>query len=110
LLAGADIVVNFAGAGLGERRWTHAYQEVLRRSRIDTAHALAVMTAQADPPPWILLSASGMCYYGADRGDIELTETADSARSGFLVATTRQPQTALIQRPPGAGSPVLSMG
>jgi hypothetical protein len=28
-----------------------AYQEVLRRSRIDAAHALAVMTARADPQP-----------------------------------------------------------
>jgi uncharacterized protein len=90
LLAGADIVVNLAGAGLGERRWTHTYQEVLRRSRIDTAHALAVMTAQADPQPRILLSASGMRYYGVDRGDLELTETADAARSGFLPDVTRE--------------------
>lgn len=90
LLADADIVVNLAGAGLGERRWTRAYQEVLRRSRIDTAHALAVLTAQADPQPRILLSASGMRYYGVDRGELELTETADSARSGFLPDLTRE--------------------
>jgi hypothetical protein len=90
LVAGADIVVNLAGAGLGERRWTRAYQEVLRRSRIDTAHTLAVMTARADPPPRVLVSASGMRYYGVDRGDVELTETADSGRDGFLPDVTRE--------------------
>lgn len=90
LLAGADVVVNLAGAGLGERRWTRAYQEVLRRSRIDTAHTLAEMTALADPQPRVLLSASGMRYYGVDRGDVELTETADSDPSGFLPAITRE--------------------
>lgn len=90
LLAGADIVVNLAGAGLGERRWTRAYQDVLRRSRIDTAHTLAEMTTLADPRPRVLLSASGMRYYGVDRGDVELTESADSDPSGFLPAITRE--------------------
>lgn len=90
LLAGADVVVNLAGAGLGDRRWTRAYQEVLRRSRIDTAHTLAVMTALADPRPRVLVSASGMRYYGVDRGDVELTEAADSDPAGFLPAVTRE--------------------
>lgn len=90
LLAGADVVINLAGAGLGERRWTRAYQEVLRRSRIDTARSLAVMTARAEDPPKVLVSASGMRYYGVDRGDLELTETSDSASDGFLPEITRE--------------------
>ena len=90
LLAGADIVVNLAGAGLGEHRWTRTYQEVLRRSRIDTAHTLAVMTALADPRPRVLVSASGMRYYGVDRGDVELTEAAAADPAGFLPVVTRE--------------------
>ncbi|MFD0202893.1 MULTISPECIES: TIGR01777 family oxidoreductase [Saccharothrix] len=90
LLAGADVVINLAGAGLGERRWTPAYQDVLRRSRIDSARTIAVMTAQADPQPRMLVSASGMRYYGVDRGDLELTETARSDRSGFLPDVTAE--------------------
>ncbi|WP_033292466.1 TIGR01777 family oxidoreductase [Amycolatopsis jejuensis] len=90
LLSGADVVVNLAGAGLGARRWTRAYREVLRHSRIGPARALAEMTARADPPPRIMLAASGMRYYGVDRGDRELTESDDPGRSGFLPAITRE--------------------
>jgi uncharacterized protein (TIGR01777 family) len=89
LIDSADVVVNLAGAGLGDRRWTRAYQEVLLRSRVDTARALATMTTKATSPPRILLSASGMRYYGVDRGALELTETTDPVCDGFLPAVAQ---------------------
>ncbi|MGH3328997.1 MAG: TIGR01777 family oxidoreductase [Streptomycetales bacterium] len=83
---GADVVVNLAGAGLGHHRWTRRYKDTILRSRTDTAAAVAVMAAETVRPPGVLISASGIRYYGIDRGDEVLTESAGPASSGFLPA------------------------
>ena len=85
-LEGADILVNLAGAGLGDRRWTRRYREVLRHSRTGTAAALARMAAQADRPPAMMLSASGIRIYGIDRRDEFLTEDSAPDTAGLLPA------------------------
>jgi uncharacterized protein (TIGR01777 family) len=82
VLADADVVVNLAGAGLGDRRWTPAYKKVLLDSRVETTAALAGLCVQARPA--VLISASGMRWYGIDRGDEPLTETSTAASPGFL--------------------------
>jgi uncharacterized protein len=85
-LEGADVLVNLAGAGLGDRRWTRRYQDVLRLSRIGAATALAEMAARADRPPGIILSASGIRIYGIDRRDEFLTEDSAPDPVGVLPA------------------------
>src|SRR5690242_12226613 len=44
-LSGADLAVNLAGAGVGDKRWTSAYKRVIQASRVDStvtlSHALA---------------------------------------------------------------------
>lgn len=84
VLSGADAVVNLAGAGIGDRRWSIAYKDLLLRSRIDTAAALAALAARAQHPPAVLISSSGIRYYGIDRGDEILTESVPPASPGFL--------------------------
>lgn len=44
-LAGCDAVVNLAGAGVGDRRWTDAYKELIRSSRVQGTTALAEAVA-----------------------------------------------------------------
>ena len=36
LVAAADAVINLAGAGVGDKRWTAGYKRLLRSSRVDT--------------------------------------------------------------------------
>jgi uncharacterized protein (TIGR01777 family) len=81
-LEGVDAVVNLAGAGIGDARWTDDRKQLLRSSRIDSTRLLASTLATLDRPPRVLLSASGMDYYG-DRGDDVLLEGAP-AGNGFL--------------------------
>ena len=38
-----DIVINLAGAGLADRRWSPAYKEEIRASRIDLTQALSLI-------------------------------------------------------------------
>ncbi len=45
---GADGVVNLAGAGLADERWSEARKQVLRQSRIDSTRALVGAIRAAD--------------------------------------------------------------
>jgi uncharacterized protein (TIGR01777 family) len=71
---GADVVVNLAGASIGDGRWTPQRKALLRDSRIIPTRALAAAIVAAQQPPKVLISASGVNYYGA--GDAPKTETS----------------------------------
>jgi uncharacterized protein (TIGR01777 family) len=89
VLASADAVVNLAGAGVGDHRWTRRYKAVLRASRVDTTATLANGIAALDPAdrPGVLLNASGRTWYG-DTGDRVIEEGAPPGE-GFLAAVCR---------------------
>ncbi len=81
-LEGADAVINLAGAGIGDERWSEERKRLLVESRTTSTDLLARTLAGLDRPPKVLLSGSAIGYFG-DRGDETLTE--DSAPgSGFL--------------------------
>lgn len=81
VLAGADAVVCLSGAGVGDHRWTEAYKQTLRASRVDTVATIAGALATAGSPA-TLLSASAVGYYG-DTGPTEVDESAPRGQ-GFL--------------------------
>jgi uncharacterized protein len=74
--------VHLAGAGIGEKRWTDERKRVLVESRVGPTRLLAETLAGLDPTPSVLLSASGIDYYG-DRGDEILTEDSGPG-TGFM--------------------------
>jgi uncharacterized protein (TIGR01777 family) len=80
--AGADAVVNLAGASIGEQRWSERHKELLRRSRIDSTRALVEAIGKHKPRPRVLVSASAVGYYG-NRGDEELDEDSGPGE-GYL--------------------------
>jgi hypothetical protein len=83
-----DAVVNLSGAGVGDRRWTAAYKRKLVASRLDTTETLAAAMAGAEPRPRVLLSASGVNWYG-DTGTTVVDETAPKG-TGFLAELVRE--------------------
>jgi uncharacterized protein (TIGR01777 family) len=94
LVDGADVVVNLAGATLRTRRWTARYQDLLRQSRTAATQNVAAMAVGAAAPPTVLISASGMRYYGVDRGDEVLTEASGPGSPGFLPTVAREMEAA----------------
>ncbi|HEU5111016.1 MAG TPA: NAD-dependent epimerase/dehydratase family protein, partial [Micromonosporaceae bacterium] len=70
VLAGAGAVVNLAGAGVGDHRWTAAYKATLRSSRVDPTATLArtIAALPAGDRPGVLLNSSGISCYGDTRG------------------------------------------
>jgi len=84
VLAGADLVVNLAGAGIEDKRWTDAYKRVLVDSRVRPTSTLAsALAALPDSRrPRLLVNASAIGYYG-DTGDATVDETSP-AGGGFF--------------------------
>ncbi|HEV2639669.1 MAG TPA: TIGR01777 family oxidoreductase [Actinocrinis sp.] len=83
-LAGSDAVVHLAGAGVGDHRWTPAYKQQIRDSRVLGTRTLATHLADlpADSRPGLFLSGSAIGYYGAT-GTNTVDETAP-AGTDFL--------------------------
>jgi uncharacterized protein (TIGR01777 family) len=91
-LEGVDAVVHLAGPGIGDRRWTASYQRKLRDARIVGTSNLTGALARLDAKPRVLISASGMNYYG-DTGDRETYES-DPPGTGFLAELAQDWETA----------------
>ncbi|MFI7546575.1 TIGR01777 family oxidoreductase [Actinoplanes sp. NPDC049599] len=89
LVAGADVVINLAGAGVGDKRWNARYKSLIRSSRVDTAGTIAhaIKNLPAADRPRVLLQSSAVGWYG-DTGDTPVTEDAP-AGTGFLADVCR---------------------
>ena len=81
-LAGADAVVNLAGAGIGDRRWTAEYKRELVDSRVKGTTLLAERIAECSQRPGVLLNGSAIGIYGHST-TAEFTESSDPG-TGFL--------------------------
>ena len=82
-LEGVDAVVHLAGASIAGR-FTERHKRSIRASRIGPTRALASAMASMREPPRVLVSASAIGFYGADRGDDELSE--ESGRGTGVLA------------------------
>jgi uncharacterized protein (TIGR01777 family) len=107
-LDGADAVVNLAGESIAGGRWTMARRHRIRQSRLDATRSLVGALLQAAARPRILVSASGVDYYGA-RGDEPLTE-ASSSGEGFLAALCRDWEAEALRAAPAARVVLLRTG
>ena len=81
-IEGAGAVVNLAGEGIADQRWTEARKSSILSSRIAATRALALAIRECAQPPRIFISASAIGYYGP-HADEPLTENS-SPGSDFL--------------------------
>ncbi len=79
-LSGVDAVVNLCGINIGGRRWSGAFKQNLRDSRITPTEVLSA--AVADAGVEVLVNSSAVGYYGNTK-DRAVDENA-SAGEGFL--------------------------
>lgn len=86
-LADVDAVVHLAGENIFAR-WTEEKKEAIRESRARGTRVLARELAGMEDPPDVLVSASGINYYG-DGGEQRLDEEA-AAGEGFLAGVCRE--------------------
>ncbi len=113
-LQGVDAVVNLCGVNVGHKRWSGAFKQSLRDSRIGPTEVLSYAVVEAGVP--VLINASAVGYYG-DTGSHPVDETAapgynflarlavdweaataGATRAGLRVVLTR---TGLVMAPSG---------
>jgi uncharacterized protein (TIGR01777 family) len=84
VLEGADVVVNLAGAGVEDRRWSDSYKQTLisSRTRPTSTLAQAIAGLPAGWRPGVLVNASAVGYYG-DTGDTAVDEESPPG-TGFF--------------------------
>lgn len=84
-LRSTDAVVNLCGVGIGDKRWSGAYKQQVRDSRITPTEVLADACVKFDVPT--LVNASGINFYG-DTGD-RVVDESDAVGEGFLAEVCR---------------------
>jgi uncharacterized protein (TIGR01777 family) len=87
-LSGATAVVNLAGEGIADKRWTERRKAAIIDSRIRATRAIVMAMSRVERPPRTLISSSAIGIYGADRGDEPVTEES-AIGSDFLARTCR---------------------
>ncbi len=88
---GVDAIVNLAGVGIGDRRWTSEHKRDVERSRTSATStvARAAVAHHARTGRTIrLVNASAVGYYG-DRGDEVLTEESEAGHDFLAGVVTR---------------------
>jgi uncharacterized protein (TIGR01777 family) len=73
----ADYIINLAGAGLGDSRWTEKRKKEILDSRIKSAGLIFVKLKESGKRPEAFVSASGTGYYGSTTSERILDETDD---------------------------------
>jgi uncharacterized protein len=79
-LRGVDAVVNMCGVNVGQRRWSGAFKQSLRDSRIDPTEVLSHAVAEAGVP--VLVNSSAVGYYGDTRDQV--ADESAPPGAGFL--------------------------
>jgi len=63
LLEGADAVINLAGEGIADRRWSSARKQAIRQSRLDATRKIVSALQGCTHAPAALVNASAIGYY-----------------------------------------------
>lgn len=82
-IAWADGLINLAGEGIADKRWTEDRKAAITESRVTSNRVLLTAFQKAGKMPKAYLSAGGMNYYG-DSGDHWRSETDPKGDEGFL--------------------------
>ena len=87
-IEGVDAVVNLAGAGIADKRWSDERKQLLLDSRVNAGKALVEAISAAENKPKVFVQASAVGYYGPQKDD-EITEVS-KAGTDFLANICKQ--------------------
>ncbi|MBA2558941.1 MAG: TIGR01777 family protein [Propionibacteriales bacterium] len=106
VLADADAVVNLAGVAMAHVPWNESYKQKVMDSRVATTRTLADAVAALGGTT-ALVNASGINYYGTDRGNEQLDEDCTPG-TGFLAEVCQRWEASTVSaREAGARVAVL---
>jgi uncharacterized protein (TIGR01777 family) len=86
IIEDAKVVINLAGAGIGDARWTVERKNVILGSRLQSIEMLHKLFLAAEIQPELVLQASATGYYGFSDSEIFTEESGPG--KGFLAEVT----------------------
>lgn len=86
LIDGSQALINLAGAGIGDKRWSYKRKEAILWSRVQTVEALHKLLKAAEIQLDVVIQASATGYYGSE-AETQCSEDA-SVGTGFLAEVT----------------------
>ena len=90
-VSGADYIINLAGAGIADKRWTAQRKKEITDSRVQSGRTIVKALQQYDNKVKAVVNSSGIGWYGEDdpaKGDKKFTED-DPPAPGFLGDTCK---------------------
>ena len=103
-LSDVNVVVNLCGVNVGQRRWSGAFKQGLRDSRIAPTEVLAHAVAEAGVAT--LINASAVGYYGNTKDRV--VDENDRAGRGFLAQLCEDWEAATLPAQYGGARVVLA--
>ncbi len=88
-IAQADFVINLAGTGVVDQRWTTSRKKEIIDSRVKSTLLLKKAIARLKQTPKAIISASAIGFYG-DRKNELMNEDSSRGKTGFLAESTRE--------------------
>lgn len=89
-IAQADYIINLAGAGISDTKWTSERKKVILESRVDSCKIIVEAISRIENKVKAVINASAIGYYGSDKGSgMDFNETFPSA-DDFLGLTCKK--------------------
>lgn len=77
-----DVVINLAGQGIADARWSEANMQAIRSSRLDITAGLIDLFKRLNTKPEVFISGSAIGYYGVGK-NTDITETSGTRDNSF---------------------------
>jgi uncharacterized protein len=84
-----DAIINLAGAGVAEKRWTKSYKQTILESRINATKLLVNSLKKIKNKIHTFINASAIGFYGNDTGNNWVDENSKSGND-FLAEVVRK--------------------
>lgn len=84
-----DVIINLAGNGIADKKWTSAHKAEILKSRLDASNACVELMHTMERKPSVFIAGSAVGFYGADRPN-EILDESGSAGSDFLASVCTQ--------------------
>lgn len=72
-----DAIINLAGEGIADKRWSEARKQALVDSRISMTADLVSLIMRLERNPEVMISGSAIGYYGCRTDDLQLPERGE---------------------------------
>ncbi len=95
-LTKADYIINLAGAGIADKRWTESRKRLIVESRTQSTLLIKNALARLEKKPKALILASAIGFYG-DRGREWVDEDSLPGKRGFLAESTQEWEASMHQ-------------